>query len=358
MEPVALAAPGRRFTGVVSPGVCSPRFKGESAVVHGRLQSDFSAFVSDGYVSLVGSDGKVPVKILRDTGASRSYIVSSVLPFSQFTATGDNVLMKGMDLDVLPVPAHKLRLDCGLVQGEVTMGVRPALPVQGVQVILGNDLAGSRVWADGPPQPVVTASPGVAEGFPGGGTAARTVCPREAESGLELSGTEDSGSFTVGLPDVFPSVSHSDLAAEQRADPSLSAMFNSGLLHGESSAPGYLVNNNLLLRKWVPKGKGFTCDPIFQIVVPSVFQGEVLRTSYGRCGHLGVRKMYWYIRKHFFWPHMKRDVSLYIKARKSQLSPPLSKECWYDREAEVNQVVSRFKPMPCSISPVKGSMNW
>ena len=31
---------------------------------------------------------------------------------------------------------------CGLVQGEVAMGVRPALPLKGVDVILGNDLAG------------------------------------------------------------------------------------------------------------------------------------------------------------------------------------------------------------------------
>ena len=68
----------------------------------------------------------MPVKILRDTGAFDSYIVSSVLPFSQETDTGDYVLMRGMDLTVLPVPLHKLVLNCGLVQGEVAMGVHPA----------------------------------------------------------------------------------------------------------------------------------------------------------------------------------------------------------------------------------------
>ena len=97
-----------------------------------------------------GSDVKVLVKILRDTGAFNSFIVSSVLAFSQSTDTGDCILMRGMGLNVLPVPVHKLELDCGLVQGEVAMGTRPALPIRGVDVILGNDLAGSRVWADGP----------------------------------------------------------------------------------------------------------------------------------------------------------------------------------------------------------------
>ena len=41
----------------------------------------FDPFISDGFVSLVGGH-KVRVKILRDTGASGSFILGSVLPFS------------------------------------------------------------------------------------------------------------------------------------------------------------------------------------------------------------------------------------------------------------------------------------
>jgi len=66
-------------------------------------------------VSLVRSDVTVPLKILRDTGAFDSYIVSSVLPFSEETNTGDYILMRGMGLTVLPVLLHKLILHCGLV---------------------------------------------------------------------------------------------------------------------------------------------------------------------------------------------------------------------------------------------------
>ena len=39
------------------------------------------------------------------------------------------------------------------------MGVRPALPVEGVDIILGNDLAGSRVWAKYSPPQAVSRSP-------------------------------------------------------------------------------------------------------------------------------------------------------------------------------------------------------
>lgn len=39
------------------------------------------------------------------------------------------------------------------------MGVHPALPVDGVTVIWGNDVVGGRVWADQPAQPVVVSVP-------------------------------------------------------------------------------------------------------------------------------------------------------------------------------------------------------
>lgn len=59
------------------------------------------------------------MKILRDSGACGSYILSSVLRFSHKSETGERVLMRGMDLAVLPAPLQKLMLKCDLVQGEV-----------------------------------------------------------------------------------------------------------------------------------------------------------------------------------------------------------------------------------------------
>ena len=96
------------------------------------------------------------MKILRDTGAFDSFIVASVLPFSENSDTGDYIPVLGMGMNVLNVPLHKIRLFSDLFQGEAQVGVRPALPIEGVTMILGNGLVGARVWADVPP--VVVAS--------------------------------------------------------------------------------------------------------------------------------------------------------------------------------------------------------
>ncbi|XP_071059292.1 uncharacterized protein [Pseudochaenichthys georgianus] len=55
-----------------------------------------------------------------------------------------------MGLTVFSAPQHKLTLVSSLLQGDVVMGVRPSLPMGGIQIILGNDLAGDRVWPGSP----------------------------------------------------------------------------------------------------------------------------------------------------------------------------------------------------------------
>lgn len=60
--------------------------------------SNYASFISDGFVSWVGNAHRVPVKILRDTGASESFICASVLPFSPVSDTGKFVLIRGIGL--------------------------------------------------------------------------------------------------------------------------------------------------------------------------------------------------------------------------------------------------------------------
>lgn len=83
-----------------------------------------------------GGDGrKVPVKVLRDTGATDSFIRASVLPFSGKSDTGACIIVRGVSLVPLSVPLHKVFLSCGLVEGNVHIAVRPALPMEGTDVI-------------------------------------------------------------------------------------------------------------------------------------------------------------------------------------------------------------------------------
>lgn len=120
----------------------------ESEVLGKGQKLSYAPFITDGFVSLVGSDEKVPVKILRDTGASETFILESVLDFSESSSTGSEMLIKGIGLQVLSVPLHDVVLESDLVTGQVTVGVRPSLPVEGISVILGNNLPGGRVWRD------------------------------------------------------------------------------------------------------------------------------------------------------------------------------------------------------------------
>ncbi|KAK0150396.1 hypothetical protein N1851_008509 [Merluccius polli] len=51
-------------------------------------------------------------------------------------------------MSTLRVPLHQVELSSNLVQGVLRIGVRPALPVEKIDVILGNGLAGGHVWPE------------------------------------------------------------------------------------------------------------------------------------------------------------------------------------------------------------------
>ncbi len=54
----------------------------------------------------------------------------------------------GIGLNILSAPLHEVRLQSEFIQGEVIVGVRPTLPIEGVHIVLGNRLVGECVWAD------------------------------------------------------------------------------------------------------------------------------------------------------------------------------------------------------------------
>ncbi|CAI5637598.1 unnamed protein product [Oreochromis niloticus] len=112
------------------------------------LDDSYRPFVSEGFVSLNGKEeDRVPITILRDTGAAQTLILRGILPFSDFSFCGSDALVWGVKMDVLRVPLHKVFLQSPLVSGPVTVGVRDHLPVPGVVMILGNDLANGKVFS-------------------------------------------------------------------------------------------------------------------------------------------------------------------------------------------------------------------
>ena len=91
-----------------------------------------------------GLDNITPITILWDTGANQSILLESRLTRSAQTSTGTSVLIQGVELKTMSIPLHKITLNCDIVSGPVTVGVRHSLPVKEIDLILGNDLTGER----------------------------------------------------------------------------------------------------------------------------------------------------------------------------------------------------------------------
>ncbi|KAL3967153.1 FMS-like tyrosine kinase 1 [Sarotherodon galilaeus] len=310
VKPVALTIPAREISVVSQDMPVLTKSDSES-------YSGFEDFVSDGFVSLPGDVHKVPVKILRDTGAKDSFILASVLPFSQVTDTGECVLVQGMGLTTICAPLHKVRLSCSFVDDDICIGVRPALPLEGVHVILGNDLAGNRVWADSSlpvKSRVLNESHECEQGFSDFVACAvtRAAAKRDTEPVTQAEECQVEPDFII--PQHL-SVSQQELVQAQHADASLAELFRQvqPSVDARSAASGYFLHEDVLVRKWSPQGLDCVGRPVVQIVVPIKYRDEVLKCSHDKSGHLGVTKTYNYILRYFFWPRLKRDVSAYVK---------------------------------------------
>ena len=116
-----------------------------------RIMEMFEPFIQNGFVSLSDdfSEAK-PIRILRDTGSAQSILLQSTLPLSDSTYSGDNVLLKGVDTSLGSYPSaplHQVYISSSHVNGPVTVGITSSLPIDGIDFLLGNDLAGGKVVA-------------------------------------------------------------------------------------------------------------------------------------------------------------------------------------------------------------------
>ena len=253
---------------------------------------NYKPFISEGVVSLVGDENSSQkVKILRDTGATQSLMLDSVLPLTENSFTGANVLISGVEMGVLEVPLHEVNIKSSLINGKIVIGMRPSLPVEGISLILGNDLAGEKVMVD----PRVVEKPRddeeterLAEKFPGifpASVVTRSVKAKEAikEQGKEeigLSGTflenidgkfeernkekadkalmrKESWNVKENIPEKQESesnlvISRQNLIEEENNDKELLDLFKIALtpLEAEKVSVGYLIKDNILMRKW------------------------------------------------------------------------------------------------------------
>ena len=254
---------------------------------------NYKPFISEGVVSLVGDENSSQkVKILRDTGATQSLMLDSVLPLTENSFTGANVLISGVEMGVLEVPLHEVNIKSSLINGNIVIGMRPSLPVEGISLILGNDLAGERVMVD----PRVVEKPRdnekterLAEKFPGifpasvvtrSMKAKKEAIKEQGKEEIGLSGTflenidgkleernkekaekalmrNESRNVKENIPEKQESesksvISRQNLIVEQSKDKELLDLFKIALtpVEAEKVSVGYLIKANILMRKW------------------------------------------------------------------------------------------------------------
>ena len=86
---------------------------------------NYKPFISEGVVSLIGDESSSQkVKILRDTRATQSLMLDSVLPLTENSFTGANVLISGVEMGVLEVPLHEVNIKSSLINGNIVIGKR------------------------------------------------------------------------------------------------------------------------------------------------------------------------------------------------------------------------------------------
>lgn len=61
------------------------------------------------------------------------------------TAIGDFTLVQGIDGRVVTVPLQSVFLKSDLVTGQVKVGLMSSLPIEGISLLLSNDLTGGKV---------------------------------------------------------------------------------------------------------------------------------------------------------------------------------------------------------------------
>ncbi|XP_041484226.1 uncharacterized protein LOC121430866 [Lytechinus variegatus] len=298
----------------------------------------FRSFLSHGTVS--HSDGESrPVVILRDTGSLQSLLVADVAHLPEDSWTGLYALVRGIGEGYISVPLYKVFLESDIVSGLVSIGVVSSLPMEGVHMLMGNDLAGERVRGS----PIVSDDPvsgaeteQLQDDFPGIFPACAVTrsqlrrSKRDDAESVELSDNSE-----VLLAETFfqdlerradetesngERYCRSSLIKAQNGDPSLQRLFAVAISEEEAqdSPQCFYIKSEVLMRKWRPPSRPATEEwsILHQIVLPQSYRQEVLRMAHEIPvgGHLGTRKTRSKVTKHFFWPGLHKDVSEFCRS--------------------------------------------
>ena len=84
------------------------------------------------------------IRALRDTACSQSVILASALPSDKSDCPYHSVL-RGVEMGYVPRPVHRVHIQSSLVTGFFPVAVCTELPIPGIVLLMGNDIAGGKI---------------------------------------------------------------------------------------------------------------------------------------------------------------------------------------------------------------------
>ncbi|XP_068224808.1 uncharacterized protein [Palaemon carinicauda] len=312
---------------------------------------EFEDFVFRGIVK-VGSeatDGNI-VALLRDTGSCQSCILETSLP-KDFSRKGqDFVLLGGFPDTVTSWPVEEVYLESPLVTGRLKLAVVSALPVSGVDLLIGNDVmqgSGTACASEGRKgasvvnervmvnvKPVVPVTRAQSREEVKGGEAdinlencfqtktqpKTTKFKSKQIKNLSLKSMVNiSEDFPTDFSCTFPD--RQTLISAQKEDRELKSIYEETEQLKEQddlSETSYVLKNDVLYRliRPVTASTDEEWKVREQIVVPSKFRHFILQEAHESewGGHLGIRKTLSKVKDNFFWPSVKKDVVRHCKS--------------------------------------------
>ena len=205
-------------------------------------------------------------------GASQTLLLESVLPLSKETFTGNTVLLQAVELGTISDPVHRVHIESDLVTGPVIVGIRPTLPIKGISMILGNDLAGG-----GRSDPIVTNLPNENNGSDGKTkTYTRPVPLHESWQKDMLMSDADN----VPLLDDSLNLNETFISHQREQDLITGRTQNSSNLHALRIMEENVGNNFSRDRVIAKQGKEPDHIPIFKRSLPSKEANKVSECFY------------------------------------------------------------------------------
>ena len=242
----------------------------------------------------------------------------------------------------------------------MAVGIWPFLPLNGVHLLLGNDLAGDKVMVDPlvtskpcvdqPPDPIAQEIPDlyplcaitramakkanqnhgmqdidlidslICKSFNDEISNFLSPSQSDIQTDFDTPGSNTALSPSISNDQGYDQLSRPQLCKEQHSDFEISPLFDRALDENEMSQVSvcYYVKNNILMRKLRPPDVSADDEWTVnhQIVAPRAYRPEILNLAHGTpmSGNLGVNKTYHKIFNRFFSPGLKSDVSQHCKS--------------------------------------------